>query len=130
MRYVNRTPKMRDNSDCAIWKGCQSVNWKNYKLDTFDNGIPKGNIRILVNVSGPYVHLMFKSQSKNALAEDEVLLKEIKFCLEAVGRKIRNYQNRKTTRENRRKRSKVIEKYIPIFVSSPPITFFTSCEVA
>ena len=118
MRYVNRTPKLRDNSDCAIWKGCQSVNWKNYKLDVFDNGIPKGNIRILVNVSGPYVHLMFKSQSKNALAEDEVLIKEIKFCLEAIGRKIRNYQNRKTKRENTRKRSKVIEKYIPIFVTS------------
>ena len=118
MRYVNRTPKMRDNSDCAIWKGVQSVNWKNYKLDTFDNGIPKGNIRMLVNVSGPYVHLMFKSQSKNALAEDEVLLKEIKFCLEAIGRKIRQYQNKRTNRENSRKRSKVIEKFVPIFVSS------------
>ncbi len=118
MRYVNRTPKLRDNSDCAIWKGCQSVKWKNYKLDVFDNGIPKGNIKILVNVSGPYVHLMFKSQSKNALAEDEVLLKEIKFCLEAIGRKIRNFQNRKTKRDNLRKRSKVIEKYIPIFVTS------------
>ncbi|UYP45534.1 DNA topoisomerase 6 subunit B [Candidatus Lokiarchaeum ossiferum] len=118
MRYVNRTPKMRDNSDCAIWKGVQSVNWKNYKLDTFDNGIPKGNIRMLVNVSGPYVHLMFKSQSKNALAEDEVLLKEIKYCLEAIGRKIRQYQNKRTNRENSRKRSKVIEKFVPIFVSS------------
>jgi DNA topoisomerase VI subunit B len=118
MRYVNRTPKMRDNADCAIWKGVQSVNWKNYKLDTFDNGIPKGHVRVLVNISGPYVHLMFKSQSKNALAEDEVLLKEIKFCLEAIGRKIRSYQLRKVRREKTRTRSKTIEKFIPIFVSS------------
>ncbi|MHA1583671.1 MAG: hypothetical protein ACTSWL_00325, partial [Promethearchaeota archaeon] len=112
------TPKMRDNSDCAIWKGVQAVNWKNYKVDTFDNSIPKGNIRILVNVSGPYVHLMFKSQSKNALAEDEVLLKEIKMCLERIGRKIRNYQNKRINRENTKKRSKVIEKFIPIFITS------------
>lgn len=118
MRYVNRTPKMRDNSDCAIWKGVQSVKWRNYKLDVFDNGIPKGNIRIVVNVSGPYVHLMFKSQAKSALAEDEVLMKEIKFCLEAIGRKIRTYQNKRVNRDNLRKRSKVIEKFIPIFVSS------------
>ncbi len=117
-RYVNRTPKLRDNSDCAIWKGVQSVNWKNYKVDTFDNGIPKGNIRILVNISGPYVHLMFKSQSKNALAEDEILLKEIKMCLEAIGRKIRRYKNKRLRREKSQKRSKVIEKFIPIFVSS------------
>ena len=71
MRYVNRTPKLRDSSDCAIWKAVQLVNWKNYKVDSFDNGIPRGELRILVNVSGPFVHLMFKSQSKNALAENE-----------------------------------------------------------
>ncbi|QEE14334.1 ATP-binding protein [Promethearchaeum syntrophicum] len=118
MRYVNRTPKMRDNSDCAIWKGVQSVKWKNYKLDTFDNKIPKGNIRILVNVSGPYVHLMFKSQAKNALAEDEDLLKEIKMCLEVIGRKIRLFENRRIKRQDRKRRSKTIEKYIPIFVNS------------
>ena len=118
MRYVNRTPKMRDNSDCAIWKGVQSVKWKNYKLDTFDNKIPKGNIRILVNVSGPYVHLMFKSQAKNALAEDEVLLREIKMCLEVIGRKIRLFENRRIKRQDRKRRSKTIEKYIPIFVNS------------
>ena len=118
MRYVNRTPKMRDSSDCAIWKGVQSVNWKNYKVDTFDNKIPKGKMRILVNVSGPYVHLMFKSQAKNALAEDESLLKEIKMCLEVIGRKIRLFENRRTKRQDRKRRSKTIEKYIPIFVNS------------
>ncbi len=118
MRYVNRTPKMRDNSDCAIWKGVQSVNWKNYKLDTFDNKIPKGKLRILVNVSGPYVHLMFKSQAKNALAEDEVLLKEIKMCLEVIARKVRLFENRRIKRQDRKRRSKTIEKYIPIFVNS------------
>jgi len=118
IRYVNRTPKLRDNSDCAIWKAVQSVKWKNYKLDVFENGIPKGNIRIMINVSGPYVHLMFKSQSKNSLAEDEVLMKEIKFCLETIGRKIRNFQNKKVRRENTRKRSSVIEKFIPLFTKS------------
>ncbi|MHA2288298.1 MAG: hypothetical protein ACXABG_05885, partial [Promethearchaeota archaeon] len=88
-RFVNRTPKLRDSADCAITKAVQSVNWKNYKLDTYDNNLPKGPIKLLVNVSGPYVHLMFKSQSKNALADDEELLKEIKFCLEAIGRRLR-----------------------------------------
>jgi DNA topoisomerase VI B subunit len=118
MRFVNRTPKLRDNSDCAIWKAVASVNWKNYKIDVFDNGIPKGEIRLLVNVAGPYVHLMFKSQSKNALAEDDVLMKEIKYCLEVIGRKIRNFMNKKVRRETTRKRSKTIEKYIPMFINA------------
>ncbi|MHA1819102.1 MAG: ATP-binding protein [Promethearchaeota archaeon] len=118
-RYVNRTPKLRDNSDCALWMGIQGVNWKNYKVkETFDNGIPKGNYIIFINCSGPYTHLMFKSQSKNALAEDEILLSEVKLCMEVIGRKLRNYMNKKEIRETRRRRSSVIESKIPIFVQS------------
>ena len=118
-RFVNRTPKMRDNADCALWQGIQNVKWKSYKVaDTFDNGIPKGNYAIYINCSGPYTHLMFKSQSKNALAEDEVLIREVKFCLEAIGRKLRKYMNKKEIRERRSKRGREIEKNIPRFVES------------
>jgi len=117
-RFVNRTPKLRDSADCAITKAVQSVNWKNYKLDTYDNNLPKGPIKLLVNVSGPFVHLMFKSQSKNALADDESLIREIKFCLEAIGRRLRVYINRKDTLRKSEKRASLIEKYIPKFVKS------------
>ncbi len=119
MRYVNRTPKLRDNADCAIWRAVtEEVNWKIYKLNTFDNGMPKGHLKMLVNVSGPYVHLMFKSQSKNALAEDKVLLKELKLCLQALGRRIRTFQIKKTRIKPEAKRSETISKFIPIFINS------------
>lgn len=117
-RFVNRTPKLRDSADCAITKAVQSVNWKNYKLETYDNNLPKGPIKLLVNVSGPFVHLMFKSQSKNALADDENLIKEIKFCLESIGRRLRIYINRRANRHQSQKRASLIEKYIPIFSQS------------
>jgi len=116
-RFVNRTPKLRDSADCAITKAVQAVNWKNYKLEVYDNGLPKGPIKLLVNVSGPFVHLMFKSQSKNALADDEDLIKEIKYCLEAIGRRLRVYLNRRLAIRKSEKRASVIEKYIPKFVS-------------
>jgi DNA topoisomerase VI B subunit len=117
-RFVNRTPKLRDSADCAITKAVQAVNWKNYSLERYDNGLPKGPIKLLVNVSGPFVHLMFKSQSKNALAEDEDLIKEIKFCLEAIGRKLRVYINRKASIQRNEKRSSLIARYIPLFAKS------------
>jgi DNA topoisomerase VI B subunit len=117
-RFVNRTPKLRDSADCAISKAVQSVNWKNYNLDVYDNSLPKGPIKLLVNVSGPFVHLMFKSQSKNALADDEELIKEIKYCLEAIGRRLRIYINRQQSQRRNEKRSSLIEKYIPQFVKS------------
>ncbi|MFX1569882.1 MAG: DNA topoisomerase VI subunit B [Promethearchaeota archaeon] len=117
-RFVNRTPKLRDNADCAISKAVQSVNWKNYNLETYDNGLPRGPIKLLVNVSGPFVHLMFKSQSKNALADDEELIKEIKYCLEAIGRRLRVYINRRAKIHKSEKRASLIEKYIPTFIKS------------
>jgi len=117
-RFVNRTPKLRDSADCAITKAVQSVNWKNYNLDIYDNRLPKGPIKLLVNIAGPFVHLMFKSQSKNALADDEDLIKEIKFCLEAIGRKLRVYLNRKASLRKTEKRASLIDRYIPIFVES------------
>ncbi|MFW9999948.1 MAG: DNA topoisomerase VI subunit B [Candidatus Hodarchaeota archaeon] len=117
-RFVNRTPKLRDSADCAITKAVQSVNWKNYNLETYDNNLPKGPIKLLVNVSGPFVHLMFKSQSKNALADDEDLIKEIKYCLEAIGRRLRVYINRRASIRKSEKRASLIEKYIPPFVKS------------
>lgn len=117
-RFVNRTPKLRDSADCAITKAVQSVNWKNYNLEIYDNGLPRGPIKLLVNVSGPFVHLMFKSQSKNALADDEDLIKEIKYCLEAIGRRLRVYINRRASIHKSEKRASLIEKYIPIFVKS------------
>ncbi len=118
MRYVNRTPKLRDNADCAIWQAVANLNWKNYKMDVFDNGIPKENCRLFVNVSGPFVHLMFKSQSKNALAQDETLMRELKLCLEAIGRKVRAFQNKKLTREKTQKRSSLLEKHVHPFVQA------------
>ncbi len=117
-RFVNRTPKLRDSADCAITKAVQSVNWKNYNLESYDNGLPKGPIKLLVNVSGPFVHLMFKSQSKNALADDEDLIKEMKYCLEAIGRRLRVYINRKANIHRSEKRSSLIEKYIPRFAET------------
>jgi len=119
LRYVNRTTKLRDSADCAIMKAAQSVKWKeNYKLDVYDNGLPKGPLRLFINVSGPFVHLMFKSQSKNALAEDEILMSEIKLALEEIGRHIRIYLNRREKLRKNINREKKILEYIPILVNS------------
>jgi DNA topoisomerase-6 subunit B len=117
-RFVNRVPKLRDNSDCATWKACASVNWKNYKVNTFDNGIPRGPIMVFIHVAGAYVHVMFKGQSKQALAEDEVLLKEIKLALEDVGRKFRRFITRREKASRKAKRAGILAMYADQFAQS------------
>ena len=117
-RFVNRVPKLRDNSDCATWKACASVNWKNYKVAAFDNGIPRGPIMVFIHVAGAYVHVMFKGQSKQALAEDEVLLKEIKLALEDVGRKFRRFITRREKASRKAKRAGILAMYADQFAES------------
>lgn len=117
-RFVNRTPKLRDNSDCAIWKAAQEVNWKNYKLERFDNGLPKGRIKLIVNISGPFVHVMFKSQSKQALADDENLDKEIRLGLEQVGRKLKDFITKRDKKKRRAKRASLLIRNVKTFAES------------
>ncbi|MBY8996509.1 MAG: DNA topoisomerase VI subunit B [Candidatus Thorarchaeota archaeon] len=117
-RFVNRVPKLRDNSDCATWKAAASVNWKNYKLPTFDNGIPRGPLMVFIHVAGAYVHVMFKGQSKQALAEDEVLLREIKLALEDAGRRFRRFITRRETARRKAKRAGILAMYADQFAQS------------
>lgn len=117
-RFVNRVPKLRDNSDCATWKATSMVNWRNYKVQTFDNGIPRGPIMIFIHVCGAYVHVMFKGQSKQALAEDEVLLREIKLALEDAGRKFRRFITRRETDRRKAKRAGILAMYADQFAES------------
>ncbi len=117
-RFVNRVPKLRDNSDCATWKACASVNWRNYKVQTFDNGIPRGPLMVFIHVCGAYVHVMFKGQSKQALAEDEVLLREIKLALEDAGRRFRRFITRRETARRKAKRAGILAMYADQFAQS------------
>ncbi len=117
-RFVNRTPKLRDNSDCATWKATAMVNWKNYKIDTFDNGIPKGPVMLFIHVCGAYAHVMFKGQSKQALAEDDVLIKEVKLALEQIGRTLRSYITRKQHATRKAKRAGILAMYADLFAKS------------
>ncbi|RDE15888.1 MAG: DNA topoisomerase VI subunit B [Candidatus Thorarchaeota archaeon] len=117
-RFVNRVPKLRDNSDCATWKATTSVNWRNYKLDSFDNGVPRGPVMLFIHVCGAYVHVMFKGQSKQALAEDEVLIREIKLALEDAGRKFRLFITRRETAKKKAKRAGILAMYADQFAHS------------
>jgi len=117
-RFVNRTPKLRDNSDCAIWRAAASVNWRNYHLEVASNGLPTGPVRLFANVVGPFVHLIFKAQSKQALAEDDVLMHELKLAFEEVGRKLRHHIVRVLARQDRERRADLLIQYSRILARS------------
>jgi DNA topoisomerase-6 subunit B len=117
-RFVNRTPKLRDNSDCAIWKAAASVNWRNYRIDMGSNGLPTGPVRLFANVVGPFVHLIFKAQSKQALAEDDILMRELKLAFEDVGRRLRHHIVRVMAHRERERRADVLLRFSRLVAKS------------
>jgi DNA topoisomerase-6 subunit B len=61
---------------------------------------------------------MFKGQSKQALAEDEVLLREIKLALEDAGRRFRRFITRRETDRRKAKRAGILAMYADQFAQS------------
>jgi DNA topoisomerase VI subunit B len=61
---------------------------------------------------------MFKGQSKQALAEDEVLLREIKLALEDAGRRFRRFITRRETARRKAKRAGILAMYADQFAQS------------
>jgi DNA topoisomerase-6 subunit B len=73
---------------------------------------------VFIHVAGAYVHVMFKGQSKQALAEDEVLLREIKLALEDAGRRFRRFITRRETAQRKAKRAGILAMYADQFAES------------
>ena len=73
---------------------------------------------VFIHVCGAYVHVMFKGQSKQALAEDDVLLREIKLALGDAGRKFRRFITRRETAQRKAKRAGVLAMYADQFAQS------------
>jgi DNA topoisomerase-6 subunit B len=73
---------------------------------------------VFIHVAGAYVHVMFKGQSKQALAEDEVLIREIKLALEDAGRRFRRFITRRETAQRKAKRAGILAMYADQFAQS------------
>ena len=80
-------------------------------MEVASNGLPTGPIRLFANVVGPFVHLIFKAQSKQALAEDDLLMRELKLGFEDVGRRLRRHIVRVITRREQERRADVLLGY-------------------
>jgi DNA topoisomerase-6 subunit B len=111
LRFANRVPLQYQQSACAINKGITSTNWKSYGLTQPRGSLPIAPMVIFVHIASVWVP--FTSESKEAIASYDEILKEIKLALRECGRKL-GIHIRKGKRIKREfdKRNH-IEKYIP-----------------
>lgn len=111
LRYANRVPLQYQQSACAINKAVIQTNWKTYGLTQPRNSLPIAPMAIFVHIASVWVP--FTSESKEAIASYDEILKEIKLALKECGRKLGiHIRKQKRLKREHDKRSH-IEKYIP-----------------
>jgi DNA topoisomerase VI subunit B len=111
LRFANRVPLMHQQAACAITKGVIATNWKSYGLSQARGALPIGPCAVLVHIASVWVP--FTSESKEAIAGYDEILREIKLGLQECGRKLGTYIRKGKRLQSEFNKRSYIEQYIP-----------------
>ena len=116
LRFANRVPLLYQEGACAMTKSITETNWKAYGLQQSGDSIPIGPIVIAVHMASVWVP--FTSESKEAIAHYQEIIKEIKLALQECGRLLGSYVRKKSRISDQIERANMFEKYIPEIADS------------
>ena len=86
MRFANRVPLLYQPSACAITRSLIDTDWRNYRISQSNNALPTGPLVVMVHVASVWVP--FTSESKDAVAHYDEIIKEIRLGVQECGRKV------------------------------------------
>ena len=104
MRFANRVPLLFDAGGCGITKAIQSVEWKRYGLQ------PDLPLTVLVNFTS--IHVPYTGAGKQAVIDDDEIVKEIRLALMDAGRKLGLYVSGKRKKTESEARLKALMRYV------------------
>ncbi|MGE4159499.1 MAG: DNA topoisomerase VI subunit B [Planctomycetota bacterium] len=110
MRFANRVPLLYQSGACAISKAVQDVSWKNYGVSQSKGAPPTGPLVILVHMASVWVP--FTNESKEAIADYDIIRDEIDLAVKDCARKLGLYTRRRARALNEARRRDVFENYI------------------
>ena len=110
-RYANRVPLLYQKGACAATEAVSQTNWKNYGLKQTGNNVPRGPVVIVVHIASVWVP--FTSEAKEAIAQYEEIVKEIKLAVQEVGRSLKKHLKKKRSVKKELKKRQYIKTYIP-----------------
>jgi DNA topoisomerase-6 subunit B len=110
-RFANRAPLIYQQSACAITSAVMSTAWKSYGIDQSKGALPTGPMIILAQIASVWVP--FTSESKEAVAHYDDIIKEMKLAVQECGRRLGAYIRRGARLRDEEKKRSYIEKYIP-----------------
>jgi DNA topoisomerase-6 subunit B len=110
LRYANRVPLQFQPAACSITQAVMATNWRSYGLPQSRGQLPGGPLTLMVHVASVWVP--FTSESKEAIASYPEIQKELRLGLQAVGRKLSMYLNRRNRVKQEGERRSVFLRYL------------------
>jgi DNA topoisomerase-6 subunit B len=110
LRYANRVPLQFQAAACAITQSVIGTNWRAYGLAQSRGQLPVGPVTVMVHVASVWVP--FTSESKEAIASYPEIMKELRLGLQAVGRKLAVYLNRRKRVRQEGERREIFLRYL------------------
>ena len=110
LRYANRVPLQFQPAACAITQSIIGTNWRSYGLAQSRGQMPVGPVTVMVHVASVWVP--FTSESKEAVASYPEITKELRLGLQAVGRKLAVYLNRRKRVRQEGERREIFLRYL------------------
>ncbi|MFO1050746.1 MAG: DNA topoisomerase VI subunit B [Planctomycetota bacterium] len=111
IRFANRVPLLFQQSACAITKAVIATNWRSYGLTQPRGALPIGAMVIFVHIASVWVP--FTSESKEAIAGYDEILKELKLALQECGRKLGTHVRKGKKLASEFQKRNYITTYIP-----------------
>ncbi|MBS3067908.1 DNA topoisomerase VI subunit B [Candidatus Micrarchaeota archaeon] len=106
MRFANRVPLLFDAGGCALTEATKSVDWGRYNLKQFE----EEPIVVLINFVSVYVP--YTGAGKQAVAQEEDIMDEIKNAVMEAAREVQKYISGKKKAHEIETKRKVISRYI------------------
>ncbi|MDI9645613.1 MAG: DNA topoisomerase VI subunit B [Archaeoglobales archaeon] len=112
LRYANKIPLLYQQSGCALTKVVEMINWKNYGINQNIGELPSAPMVVLIHLAS--TNVPYTSESKEAIAEIVEIMEEAKLAIQEVGRRLKEYLDRKEKQKMKKKKEEEITKIIPL----------------
>ncbi len=110
LRFANRVPLLYQAGSCAITESVLDTSWRNYAVSQSKGALPSAPMLLAVHFASVWVP--FTSESKEAIAHYDVIIREMKLALQEAGRRCAAYIRRRERAEHQLERRSVFERYI------------------
>ncbi|PIU63708.1 DNA topoisomerase VI subunit B [archaeon CG07_land_8_20_14_0_80_38_8] len=110
MRIANKVPLLYESGACAITAGVSEMDWKRYGVNKPSNSsMPQAPLILLVHICSVWVP--FTSESKAAIANYPIIIKEIKLSLQECARQLNVFLRKKMKAKKEALRISTFIKY-------------------